>query len=196
MEPTSETYRYIVCSAGVRSGDPLVLSLLQNGETVTLTANCFLQLTRSQVYECLAHYEDHRYRQHNYDIRASVTGVVEAEIDHSLGEVVTGAIAAGRCEFAALRVVRPQEIEGVRRSRPECRHDSYRRRWRPTNRRNRLAAASGSGGNLRGGLGLPVQVLDGDIPEADLTLTRDVKGNRPVTHHAVAGRRVRHAASV
>src|SRR5260370_399887 len=71
MRPISETYRYIVRSAGVRSGNPIVegtriavhdvIGLLQNGETVdTLTANCFPQLTRSQVYECLAYYEDHR----------------------------------------------------------------------------------------------------------------------------------------
>ena len=38
-----------------------VIGLLQNGETVdTLRANCFPQLTRSQIYECLAYYEDHR----------------------------------------------------------------------------------------------------------------------------------------
>jgi len=71
--PISETYRYIVRSAGVRSGNPTVegtriavhdvIGLLQNGETVdTLRANCFPQLTRSQVYECLAYYEDHRGR--------------------------------------------------------------------------------------------------------------------------------------
>jgi len=71
MEPISEAYRYIVRSAGVRGGSPIVegtrigvhdvIGLLQNGETVdTLTVNCFPQLTRSQVYECLAYYEDHR----------------------------------------------------------------------------------------------------------------------------------------
>ena len=71
MGPISETYRYIVRSAGVRNGNALVegtrigvhdvIALLQNGETVeTVTANCFPQLTRSQVYECLAYYEDHR----------------------------------------------------------------------------------------------------------------------------------------
>ena len=71
MGPISETYRYIVRSAGVRSGNAIVegtrigvhdvIGLLQNGETVdTVTANCFPQLTRSQVYECLAYYEDHR----------------------------------------------------------------------------------------------------------------------------------------
>ena len=71
MDPISETYRYIVRSAGARSENPVVegtrigvhdvIGLLQNGETVdTLRANCFPQLTRSQVYECLAYYEDHR----------------------------------------------------------------------------------------------------------------------------------------
>ena len=71
MDPVSETYRYIVRSAGVRSGNPIVestriavhdvIGLLQNGETVdTVKANCFPQLTRSQIYECLAYYEDHR----------------------------------------------------------------------------------------------------------------------------------------
>jgi uncharacterized protein (DUF433 family) len=71
MDPISETYRYIVRSVGVRSGNPIVegtrvavhdvIGLLQNGETVdTLKANCFPQLTKSQVYECLAYYEDHR----------------------------------------------------------------------------------------------------------------------------------------
>jgi uncharacterized protein (DUF433 family) len=71
MEPVSETYRYIVRAGGVRGGNAIVegtrigvhgvIGLLQNGETAdTLTANCFPQLTRSQVYECLAYYEDHR----------------------------------------------------------------------------------------------------------------------------------------
>lgn len=71
MGPISETYRYIVRLEGVRSGTPIVentrigvhdvIGLLQSGETVdTLIANCFPQLTRSQVYECLAYYEDHR----------------------------------------------------------------------------------------------------------------------------------------
>src|SRR5579862_6073629 len=71
MDSVSATYRYIVRSAGVRSGNPIVQStriavhdvtgLLQNGETIdTLRANCFPQLTRAQIYECLAYYEDHR----------------------------------------------------------------------------------------------------------------------------------------
>ena len=71
MGPISETYRYIVRSAGVRNGNAIVegtrvgvhdvIGLLQNGETVdTLIADCFPQLTRAQVYECLSYYEDHR----------------------------------------------------------------------------------------------------------------------------------------
>lgn len=71
MASVSEMYRYIVRAAGVRGGNPTVentriavhdvIGLLQNGETVdTLGANCFPQLTRSQIYECLAYYEDHR----------------------------------------------------------------------------------------------------------------------------------------
>ena len=71
MGPISETYRYIVRSPGVRGGNPVVqgtriavhdvVGLLQNGETIdTLTVKCFPLLTRSQVYECLAYYEDHR----------------------------------------------------------------------------------------------------------------------------------------
>ena len=70
MEPASETYRYIVRTEGVRGGNAIVdrtrigvhdvVGLLQNGETIdSLIARCFPQLTRSQVYECLAYYEDH-----------------------------------------------------------------------------------------------------------------------------------------
>jgi uncharacterized protein (DUF433 family) len=71
MDSVSETYRYIVRSTAVRSGNPIVestriavhdvIGLLQNGETIdTLRTNCFPQLTRAQIYECLAYYEDHR----------------------------------------------------------------------------------------------------------------------------------------
>ena len=71
MDSVSEAYRYIVRSTGVRSGNPIVentrlavhdvIGLLQNGETIdTLRANCLPQLTRAQIYECLAYYEDHR----------------------------------------------------------------------------------------------------------------------------------------
>jgi uncharacterized protein (DUF433 family) len=38
-----------------------VIGLLKNGETVeSIVAHCFPDLTRAQVYECLAYYEDHR----------------------------------------------------------------------------------------------------------------------------------------
>lgn len=69
MNPVSETWRYIVRSPGVRGGNPIVektriavhdvIGLLQNGETIeTVRTNCFPELTRSQVYECLAYYEE------------------------------------------------------------------------------------------------------------------------------------------
>ena len=66
-----ETYRYITATPGVRSGNAIiegtrigvhdVIGLLQNGETVdSIVVNCFPELTKAQVYECLAYYEDHR----------------------------------------------------------------------------------------------------------------------------------------
>ena len=65
------TYRYIAREPGVRGGQAIVegtrigvhdvIGLLQSGETVDSTVSrCFPELTRSQVYECLAYYEDHR----------------------------------------------------------------------------------------------------------------------------------------
>lgn len=69
---TSNTrYRYVVCQPGVRSGHAIIegtrvgvhdiVGLLQNGETVdSIVASCFSDITRAQVYECLAYYEDHR----------------------------------------------------------------------------------------------------------------------------------------
>ena len=67
----SESYRYIVRSSDVRGGHARledtrigvhdVIGLLQNGETVdSVTGRCFPTLTKAQVYECLAYYEDHR----------------------------------------------------------------------------------------------------------------------------------------
>lgn len=64
-------YRYITRQAGVRNGNAIiegtrigvhdVIGLLQNGETVdTIVTRCFPNITRAQVYECLAYYEDHR----------------------------------------------------------------------------------------------------------------------------------------
>ena len=71
MGSTSETYRYIMRSVDIRSGNAIVegtriavhdiIGLLQNGETIdSLRENCFPNVTKSQVYECLAYYEDHR----------------------------------------------------------------------------------------------------------------------------------------
>jgi uncharacterized protein (DUF433 family) len=66
-------YRYITRQPGVRGGQAIiegtrvgvhdVISLLQNGETVdSVVTRCFPNpnITRAQVYECLAYYEDHR----------------------------------------------------------------------------------------------------------------------------------------
>lgn len=68
---TSKSYRYIVRSPDVRGGHARVegtrigvhdvIGLLQTGETVeSLAATVLPMLTRAQVYECLAFYEDHR----------------------------------------------------------------------------------------------------------------------------------------
>jgi uncharacterized protein (DUF433 family) len=63
-------YRYIVKTEGIRGGNVRiegtrigvhdVVGLLQNGETVDSVLNCFPDVTRAKVYECLAYYEDHR----------------------------------------------------------------------------------------------------------------------------------------
>lgn len=67
----NETYRYITRIPGIRGGNAIiedtrigvhdVIGLLQNGESVdTITVTCFSDITKAQVYECLAYYEDHR----------------------------------------------------------------------------------------------------------------------------------------
>lgn len=66
----STSYRYLVNLPGVRSGRTIiegtrigvhdVIGLLQNGETVDSVTRSFPGVTRAQVYECLAYYEDHR----------------------------------------------------------------------------------------------------------------------------------------
>ena len=71
IDSSSTAYRYIVHQAGVRSGNATiegtrvgvhdVIGLIQNGETVdSIVDRCFQNITRAQVYECLAYYEDHR----------------------------------------------------------------------------------------------------------------------------------------
>ena len=67
---TATNYRYIVKTEGIRGGNARiegtrigvhdVVGLLQNGETIDSIPNCFSDITRAQVYECLAYYEDHR----------------------------------------------------------------------------------------------------------------------------------------
>ena len=69
---SATAYRYLVTVPGVRGGHPVVegtriavhdvVGLLQNGETVdsVCSPNCFPGLTKAQVYECLAYYEDHK----------------------------------------------------------------------------------------------------------------------------------------
>ena len=67
----STNYAYITRQAGVRGGNAIVvgtrigvhdvIALLQNGETIdSVVTQGFPALTRAQVYECLAYYEDHR----------------------------------------------------------------------------------------------------------------------------------------
>ena len=67
----SRDYAYITRQPGIRGGNPIVagtrvgvhdvVGLLQNGETVdSIVSLSFPNLTRAQVYECLAYYEDHR----------------------------------------------------------------------------------------------------------------------------------------
>jgi uncharacterized protein (DUF433 family) len=69
--PTT-SYRYIATEPGVRGGHPHiegtriavhdVVGLFQNGETVDAicSPSCFPDLSKAQIYECLAYYEDHR----------------------------------------------------------------------------------------------------------------------------------------
>ena len=70
METTSASYRYIVRSPDVRGGHARVegtrigvhdvIGLIVNGASVDDVLRSFPNLTRAQVYECLAYYEDHR----------------------------------------------------------------------------------------------------------------------------------------
>ena len=69
MVTAAETYRYIartpgVCAGharieGTRIGVHDVIGLLHNGETVDSVTRQLPGLTRAQVFECLAYYEDH-----------------------------------------------------------------------------------------------------------------------------------------
>ena len=64
------SYRYLIRLPGVRSGHTIiedtrigvhdVIGLIVNGATVDEVCRSFPSVTRAQVYECLAYYEDHR----------------------------------------------------------------------------------------------------------------------------------------
>ena len=72
MDMPSTAYRYITKRPGVRGGNAIiegtrigvhdVVGFLQTGETVDsiCSPSCLPGITKSQVYECLAYYEDHR----------------------------------------------------------------------------------------------------------------------------------------
>src|SRR5437016_2274335 len=67
---TGAGYRYLTRIAGVRGGNTIVegtrigvhdvVGLIVNGSTVDDVVRSFPDLKRSQVYECLAYYEDYR----------------------------------------------------------------------------------------------------------------------------------------
>ncbi|HXP60647.1 MAG TPA: DUF433 domain-containing protein [Dongiaceae bacterium] len=64
------SYRYIAKAPGVRSGHAIVedtrigvhdvVAMIKTGASVDEVVASFPRLTRAQVYECLAYYEDHR----------------------------------------------------------------------------------------------------------------------------------------
>ena len=64
------SYRYLTRVPGIRSGNMIVantrigvhdvVGLVVNGASVDDVVRSFPELTRAQVYECLAYYEDHR----------------------------------------------------------------------------------------------------------------------------------------
>jgi len=71
MTAVSEAYGHLASTPGVRSGNVCikgtrigvhdVIGLLQNGETIdSLINTCFPGLAKSQIYQCLAYYEDHK----------------------------------------------------------------------------------------------------------------------------------------
>ena len=77
------SYRYIVRRAGVRAGHPTVegtrigvhdvVALTRTGASVDEVVRSLPKLTRAQVFECLAFYEDHR---------SELDPLVDAQIAH------------------------------------------------------------------------------------------------------------------
>lgn len=70
VNTVEQAYRYIATIKGARSGQPVVggtrigvhdvMGLILNGSSVDDVVKSFPSLTRAQVYECLAYYEDHK----------------------------------------------------------------------------------------------------------------------------------------
>ena len=70
MSALATAYRYIARIDGIRSGRPIiegtriavhdVMGLILNGAEIDDVIRSFPALTRSQVYECLAYYEDNK----------------------------------------------------------------------------------------------------------------------------------------
>ena len=71
MAEIATGYGYLTRKPGVRGGNVViegtrigvhdVIGLLQNGGTAdSILVTCFPSLSKAQVYECLAYYEDHR----------------------------------------------------------------------------------------------------------------------------------------
>ncbi len=81
------SYRYIVQRLGVRSGHPIVegtrigvhdvVAMTKTGASVNEVVASFPRLTRAQVYECLAYYEDHQPRELDPLIAAQTAPVEE-----------------------------------------------------------------------------------------------------------------------
>jgi uncharacterized protein (DUF433 family) len=67
---TAAPYRHITSIPGVRSGHPIiagtrvavhdVIGLTLTGENVEGVVRCFPNVSRAQVYECLAYYEENK----------------------------------------------------------------------------------------------------------------------------------------
>jgi uncharacterized protein (DUF433 family) len=67
---TATTYRYLVQVPGVCGGKTIiegtrigvhdVIGLIVNGASLEDVLRSFPDLTKAQIYECLAYYEDHR----------------------------------------------------------------------------------------------------------------------------------------
>jgi len=70
VQMLAQSYRYITAVPGMRSGSPIVkgtrigvhdvVGLILNGAGVDEVQRSFPLLTRSQVYECMAYYEDNQ----------------------------------------------------------------------------------------------------------------------------------------